>query len=464
MLALKQAFPQPTTGARELIEGFAAGEISPVEAVEADLSKIEATNSELSAFIAVDADRAVQAAKDHEQRWTSWRKSRRPSEAGGWQRLPAWGVPISVKDTVEMGGLPTTYGSLAFADNYQPDSPLVVSLRDTGCVILGKTNTSEFALSMVTANKVAPPARNPHDVTRTAGGSSGGAAAATAVGIGAFGLGTDSVGSIRQPAAYCGLYGLKPSTGRVKNRQTWSASPVRSHLGPLARSAEDLAFSWRVLTGDQDPVLPLEATESSRRIRVSPLEGDTDEGSVLAEGVALLRGLESLEFHDDPVQLEEPPSVLSTDGDWVFAADHLAAAEMLVPDFMAKHREDLTAYARKIYDLGPRIRAWEYRRLMRAIDDYRITSQSVFERTDLIVTSIAADPPLLNPQGNLDDLGPKYPLLSVWNLAGNPALAIPLPISPNGLPRSFQVVARRGADRILVSLALALARLQRQTP
>ncbi len=453
----------PELNARELLEGYSTGTLSPVEVTEAVLQDIGRLNDALGAFVSVDHDGALRAAGEAERRWASWRRDNPAANDAGWQRLPGWGVPVSVKDTIEMEGLPTTYGSLAFAGNRRPDSPLVSALREAGCVLLGKTNTSEFALSMVTATRAVPPARNPYDAARTAGGSSGGAAAATAAGLGAFGLGTDSVGSIRQPAAYCGLYGLKPTFGRVKNRQAWRASPVRSHLGPLAKHVNDLAYAWRVLAGDREPLRPFEAAAAGRPLRVALLANDPDDGSVLSAGLELLRQSGVADVGEDRLRLPEPPRVHTRGGDWIFAADHYAAVEKLVPGFMEAHGQDLCPYTRRIYETATRIPAWEYRELMAAIEDYRVTSQAIFEHADLIMTSVADAPPMLDASGNLDDLGPKYPLLSVWNLTGNPALSLPLTLGNDGLPRAIQLVARQGEDRLLLRLAMSLARLSGET-
>lgn len=448
-----------TMNSRELIEGYSSGKLSPVEVADATLTRVEDLNAVLGAFVAVDHEGALRAAKDSEARWASWRRSSAAIDKPDWQQLPTWGVPVSVKDTIEQEGMPTTYGSLAFAHNFRPDSPIVTTLRDAGCVLLGKTNTSEFALSMVTATCAAPPARNPYDLFRTAGGSSGGAAAATAAGLGNFGLGTDSVGSIRQPAAYCALYGLKPTFGRVKNRQAWRASPVRSHLGPLAKHVDDLIYSWRVLAGDNDPLQPLDAAELARPLRVALVANDPDDGSVLTLGLEMLRQLGIVEIADARLQAPPPPNIHSRHGDWLFAADHYAAAEKLIPGFMEKHRGKLTPYTQHVYDPAPGVPAWEYRELMAAVEDFRVTSQEIFEKADLIVTSVADAPPILDPIANLENLGPKYPLLSVWNLTGNPALSLPLMLGNDGLPRALQLIAGNGQDRLLLQLALSFAHL-----
>jgi catechol 2,3-dioxygenase-like lactoylglutathione lyase family enzyme len=153
-------------------------------------------------------------------------------------------VPVSVKDTIEMSGLRTTYGSLAFKDNRQDDSEIVVRLRRAGAVILGKTTPPEFALLGATANRQGRPGANPWDLGRTCGGSSGGAGAAVAAGLGPLAVGTDSAGSIRVPAAYNGVFGLKPTYQRIPSVQKWRASPLRSHNGPLARTVADAALLW----------------------------------------------------------------------------------------------------------------------------------------------------------------------------------------------------------------------------
>lgn len=459
MSGLERVQTEAALTAKQLIKGYATGQLSPVKVTETLLDDIACANDQLGAFVAINTEGALRSAQDAEQQWSSWRKDHSDSEQADWQQLPSWGLPVSVKDTIEMAGMPTTYGSVAFAENYKPDSPLVTKLRAAGSVILGKTNTSEFALSMVTATRQAAPARNPYDLSRTAGGSSGGAAAATAAGFGVLGLGTDSVGSIRQPAAYCGLYGLKPTFGKIKNPQTWRASPVRSHLGPLVRHEDDLVYSWRVLTGDHQPISAITPSDLGRRFRVASLSNDPDDGAVLSEGLELLQQLDFIEAASRPLPMAEPPNVHTVEGDWIFAADHYAAAEKLTPGFMGINRDKLTDYTRQIYETGTRIPAWEYRKLAASIEDYRVTSQEIFEQTDLVLTSVAGAPPVLDASGNLGDLGPKYPTLSVWNLAGNPAITIPITHDKDGLPRSIQLVAKHGQDRLLIALAISLAQV-----
>ncbi|HEY8692191.1 MAG TPA: amidase, partial [Chloroflexota bacterium] len=208
--------------ATELLSGYARRDYSPVEVAQDAFRRIERLNPQLRAYLALNHDDALAMAKSGEGRWLQ------PGE-----KPLLCGVPVSVKDTIEMAGLPTTYGSLAFRANLQPDSEIVRRLRQAGAVILGKTNTPEFALLGETRNRLGEAGANPWNVGRTCGGSSGGAAAAVAAGLGPLAIGTDSGGSVREPAAYCGLFGLKPTYQRIPAVQVWRASPNRSHNGPL---------------------------------------------------------------------------------------------------------------------------------------------------------------------------------------------------------------------------------------
>jgi len=439
--------------AADLLSGFAAGTISPVDVAQATLDRIDEENPRYSVFLSVDREGALAAAREAEQRWARWRQENTYTSSTDWETLPTWGVPVSVKDTIEQEGLPTTYGSLAFRDNHQPDAHVVEQLRAAGCVLVGKTNTAEFALSTVTQNRLADPARNPLDPSRSAGGSSGGAAAAAALGIGSFALGTDGAGSIRLPASYCGLFGFKPTFERIPVRQKWRASPLRSHLGPLANSWEDLAFAWKVLTGDHDPITPLDQGAS---IRVGLAAGDPDFRTVLDEAVSAIQASPAFELPSDPLTFPELPRERTQNGDWVFAGDHLAGAERMKPDFWNTHGHELTSYAQPIYDAGRRIPAWEYRLALETMKEFNAGVQEAFNDVDILLTSSTDLPPVLEDNPEDTSVGIRYELLTMWNQAGNPALAIPLPGRGEAIPRSIQLVGRRGEDRLVLQAALTL--------
>ena len=214
--------------------------VSPVETVEAHLRRIERRNPSLNAIVTIAGDVAEQA---------------RAAEAeviAGKLRRPLHGLPLTIKDTIDTAGLRTTYGSRLFVQNIpSADAPVVARLKDAGAIILGKTNTPEMAIPYETDNPVFGRTNNPHDVSLTAGGSSGGEAAAIAAGLSPAGIGSDLSGSIRVPAHFCGIAGLKPTTGRVPmdGHVPRTAGPLSlgACIGPMARTVEDLALLLSVI-------------------------------------------------------------------------------------------------------------------------------------------------------------------------------------------------------------------------
>ena len=225
------------TGAAELVAAFRARERSPVEEAEAALERIAALDERVNAFCLVDADAALADARASEARWG------RGDPAG-----PLDGVPVGVKDLLLTRGWPTLRGSRVVdpAGPWDEDAPVVASLRRSGAVLPGKTTTPELGWKGVTDSPLTGVTRNPWDLRRTAGGSSGGSSAALAAGMVPLALGTDGGGSIRIPCAFCGLPGLKPTFGRVP---AWPASPFGpvSHVGPMARTVADLALLLDVI-------------------------------------------------------------------------------------------------------------------------------------------------------------------------------------------------------------------------
>ena len=218
------------------------GEVSPVEAVEAFLQRIEELNPRLSAFLTVCAERALEAAK----------RAAAEIGAGRW-RGPLHGVPYGLKDIIETAGIRTTNGSSFFRENVpSEDAECVARLRRAGAVMLGKTLTHEFAAAPTTINPHFGTARNPWKLDRITGGSSGGSAAAVAAGLCTFALGSDTGGSIRNPAALCGILGLKPTHGRVSLVGVCPNVQTFDHLGPMTRTARDAALVLQALAG-HDP-------------------------------------------------------------------------------------------------------------------------------------------------------------------------------------------------------------------
>jgi aspartyl-tRNA(Asn)/glutamyl-tRNA(Gln) amidotransferase subunit A len=220
-----------------LIERYRAGDLSPVETTRVLLDRLDRLQPRLNAFCVVDRAGALAAARQSEERW------RRGEPVG-----PLDGVPVTVKDLMPMRGFPTLRGShLVDRDqDWSEDAPAVARLREAGAVILGKTTTPEFGWKALGDSPLTGVTRNPWDLSRTSGGSSAGAAAAAAAGIAPLHLGSDGAGSIRTPSAFCGIFGLKPSFGRVP-AYPLSSLGLLAHLGPMTRTVADAALLLGVL-------------------------------------------------------------------------------------------------------------------------------------------------------------------------------------------------------------------------
>ncbi len=223
--------------ATEMVARFRARDLSPVEVTRSVLARIDALNAQINAFCIVDADGALAAARAAEARW-----------GRGDPLGPLDGVPVSVKDLLLTRGWPTLRGSRTIdpAGPWPDDAPAVARLRESGTIILGKTTTPEYGWKGVTDSPLTGVTRNPWNLARTPGGSSGGAAAQLAAGLGPLAIGTDGGGSIRIPSAFSGVTGIKPSFGRVP---AWPLSPFGTvaHVGPMARTSADCALLLNVL-------------------------------------------------------------------------------------------------------------------------------------------------------------------------------------------------------------------------
>jgi Asp-tRNA(Asn)/Glu-tRNA(Gln) amidotransferase A subunit family amidase len=238
----------------ELAREIRAGERSPVDIVEAHLERIEERDGAVNAYVTVTAEEARAAAE----------KAERAVEAG--ESLgPLHGVPVAIKDLEDVAGTRTTSGSLLFEDNVsEATEPFAERLLDAGAIVVGKTNTPEFGLGCTTNNRVAGETHTPFDTSRNAGGSSGGAGAALAAGMAPLAQGSDTGGSIRTPASFCGVYGLKPTFGRVprvSRPDAFEAHTPFSHVGPMARTVEDAALMLDVMAGP-DPDDPFSLPET----------------------------------------------------------------------------------------------------------------------------------------------------------------------------------------------------------
>src|SRR5476649_2144 len=235
-----------------------ARELTAVRVTDECLRRIEADNPRLNAFIRVMGDEAMRQAREADREL-----------AAGRDRGPLHGVPISIKDLIDMRGIPTTAASRVREGHVADrDAPTIAQLRQAGAVIVGKTNLHEFAFGTTNEDSAFGPARNPHDPARSPGGSSGGSAASVAAGMAMATIGTDTGGSIRIPAAACGIVGLKPSFGEVSTDGVVPLSRTMDHVGPLAQSVTDACLVYHALLGDAHATPPAPMPISGLRLAV----------------------------------------------------------------------------------------------------------------------------------------------------------------------------------------------------
>ncbi|NCV54802.1 MAG: amidase, partial [Betaproteobacteria bacterium] len=234
--------------AHVLLGLYASGKASPVEVTREILQRIERLNPALNAYCLVDEDGAMQAARESESRWMAWRADQQAQSLAEKAPRALEGVPLSIKDLILTRGWPTLRGSRTIdpQQDWLVDAPVTARFREAGAVLLGKTTTPEFGCKGETNSPLTGITRNPWNLQKTPGGSSGGAAAAVAAGMGPIGVGTDGAGSVRIPAAFCGNVGLKPSFGRVP---AYPLSPFGSvaHVGPHSMSVVDCALVMNVM-------------------------------------------------------------------------------------------------------------------------------------------------------------------------------------------------------------------------
>jgi aspartyl-tRNA(Asn)/glutamyl-tRNA(Gln) amidotransferase subunit A len=282
--------------------------------------------------------------------------------------------------------------------------------------------------------------------------------------MGPIAIGTDSAGSIRVPAAYTGIFGIKPTMGRIPAVQRWRASPARSHNGPLTRTVQDSALLLAALSGSdaRDPASRLEPIGSwdpaphhlrGRVVGIVATEGAPS--GIVEEAGSLLRTLGA-----ETVQAPSPPSTSAPrelePGVWAYSGDHYAAAETLTPDFWAKHGDDLTEYARPIYEAGRRALAWQYRQVLRLDQQFAHELRIWFQPYDYLVTAIGPGAPTNASFTDVAGLGRTFPMLSRFNISGNPAAAVPMGVDDHGLPVAVQVVGRFGDDAGVLAVCAAM--------
>ena len=430
----------PFPSVADLAAAYRDGSRSSVEVVDEALSRIDRLEPSLNAFAHRMADEARAEAR---QRGAELRAGR---DLG-----PLHGIPVAIKDLIEVSGVPTGYGSKVEPPRTATrDAALVARLRAAGAVILGKTNLLEYAYGI--AHPLIGQTNNPHDPGRTAGGSSGGSAVAVAAGIVPLAVGTDTGGSIRIPAAYCGIVGMKPSFGLVPLDGVFPLSWSLDHAGPLARSVADAALLLAALSGRPMPPVPsrlrgLRVGILSRHVSATPVGRAVT--ACFRRAVEMLRAAGADLSQVDPPGLDRANPALMT---------------LLLPEAAVIHRRLLAlnpgGYApatRARIEAGAQVPAMDYIAARQMQDDLRATVETGFAEVDLLISpTVPFVAPAEDP--DLDDGTDSEMLASgLANLTGHPALSLPCG-RVDGLPVGMQITAPLHADARLLSLAAAVER------
>jgi aspartyl-tRNA(Asn)/glutamyl-tRNA(Gln) amidotransferase subunit A len=425
-----------------------AGDAASEQVTEECLRAIESRNPELNAFILVTADEARRQAREADREL-----------AAGHDRGPLHGVPLSVKDLYDMRGLATTAASRVREGHVaQRDAAAIAHLRQAGAVFVGKTNLHEFAFGTTNEDSAFGPARNPHDPSRSPGGSSGGSAASVAAGMALATLGTCTGGSIRIPAAACGIVGLKPTFGEVPLDGVVPLSRTFDHGGPLAQTVADASLVYHAMLGDTHDVAPAPMPTSGLRIAVlRKYFCDILDNDVRARFEEALERLRHAGAHVDEVEIHH--------------ANDIAPAYLLVvlADAAAYHAATLDAMPERYsapvrvrLEMGRYVLGEDYVRALAAREVLRREVDAALAQHDaLMLPTLPMPAPLLGattvqvgtttePVRNL-----MLRLTQLFNITGHPAIVVPAGQTSTGLPCSAQLVGVRHQTDALLRVALA---------
>jgi amidase len=447
------------SGVETLAAATAAGEISAREVTEACLARIDALDGRLNAFTNVLRDQALAEADARD-------RARADGQAPG----PLHGVPVAIKDELDVEGQVTTFGGRANVTPVARDAEVVRRLREAGAVVVGKTAMPEFGQWPFTESAAHGLTRNPWDPTRSTGGSSGGTAAAVASGMVPVGMGGDGGGSIRVPSAVCGLFGLKPQRGRVSSdphEHLWFALGT---AGPLTRSVIDSAIVYDVIRGAlpgdrfgaedpprsfveavRAPFEPLRIAWSTKPVTIG-VKPDPEHVHAVRATAELLA---SLGHHVDEVDPGYPDPTAA------FVPQFLGGIAVEAAE--VEHPDRLERRTRETLRLGswvrPRVVEWALRQGEKVAEK----ANRVFDGYDLLLTPvIALRPPQVGVLDGVGTLGaalrsqPMIAYTALWNVTGNPAASVPAGFGSDGLPLAVQVVGRPHDEATILTVSAQL--------
>jgi amidase len=448
------------TSAAELARLVRAKDISPVEVIEAVLGRIERINPAINAYCTVAADQARAAARDAEA-----------AVIRGVPLGPLHGVPFSIKDLTPTKGIRTTMGSKIFEGNVpEEDALLVERLRAAGGILIGKTNTPEFGCKPFTDNRLFGATANPWLLTHSAGGSSGGAAAAVAAGLGPLAEGSDLAGSIRHPAAWCGVVGFKPSQGRIARYPNAAAWNAMSTNGPITRTVVDAAMMFAAMVGPdpRDPLaLPHTGEDWARLPQGASIRGvrvawtpDLGGAAPVDPAVASICETAAGAFADLGCSLEAASPEIGSIKE-PFLALNAALRQATVGKHLDRWRDQMDPILVRRIEISRTLTTEDIGRAEVERSAYHQRLRRFFERYDLLVlptTAIPASPlDALLPKeiagrpihDHLDMLIPTY----AFNLSAHPALSVPCGWTETGLPVGLQIVGGWRQDALVLRAA-----------
>jgi aspartyl-tRNA(Asn)/glutamyl-tRNA(Gln) amidotransferase subunit A len=444
--------------AAELLRLYRRKELSPVEVFRNTLERITRFQPEINAFVLLDEAGALSAARASETRWGK-----------GEPMGLVDGLPATIKDIIDVRGLPTRKGSLTTSANPVPhDAPAVARLKEQGAIVLGKTATPEFGWIGVCHSPLTGITRNPWNLTRTTGGSSGGAAAAALLNLGILHLGTDGAGSIRIPSAFCGVFGIKPSYGRVPAYPA-SAFTVLAHQGPLTRTVSDAALMLSVIgqpdardttawntpapdyrIGLDDGVRGLRVAWSPRLGYVKELDADVEDAAQKAAQVFVDLGAHVEEVDPgfvEPIDIERKV--------WY------AVASTLVDTVPPPEREKMDEGLRRMAEQGRHYSLADYLSAHTQRTELALHMLRFHERYDLLLTPQMPVPAIeagrVTPaDGRFGDAWINWsPYTYPFNLTQQPAASVPCGLSADGLPVALQIVGPPRRDAMVLRAARA---------
>jgi 1-carboxybiuret hydrolase len=450
----------PWSTASEIAASVASGETSATSVIEATLSRIKVRDPVLNSFTAVTAERALAKAGALDA-----------ARASGRDLGPLAGVPFAVKNLFDVAGLPTLAGSKINRDRQaaEADSPLIARLEAAGAVLVGALNMGEYAYDFTGENVHDGPSRNPHDTAHMTGGSSGGSGGAVAGGLVPLSLGSDTNGSIRVPSSFCGLFGLKPTYGRLSRARSFPFVASLDHLGPLARSVKDLALAYDAMQGHDpedpvcanrpiEPVLP-KLNAGLAGLRIATAGGYFKRGASPEALDAVTRIANALGTTRE-VEIPEAARaraaayiITATEG----AALHLERLRTRAGDFDPATRDRLIAGAMAPASLV--VKAQKFRRW------YRERVLALFENVDAILAPATPFPAPKIGQQTMQLDGAEVPLrpnIGIFtqpiSFIGLPVVAVPVPLRP--LPIAVQVIAAPWREDVALRIAHALQESQ----